>query len=222
MFGEIAAASRPPFIRHRGRRWLAVYLAAVALCLVTLAAATPLLDAPLFAFVVVGIPALISAYGCAALAFAEAVARVELRSDGFTLRLPSYRGYFPSWPIQRLEASWAEVTCLSRLTVRARLITLPYDYVLHRIATERGQAILFAALPGISRNTTGASANLPVGTIMQRITAQTGLMEQDCGSIWGGGIWHNLLALSCNASFANSSLPNPACGPIAGRASDRS
>jgi hypothetical protein len=105
------------------------------------------------------------------------------------------------------------------------MLMLPYDYVLHRIVTDRGEAVLFEALPGISSNTKGASANLPVDEIVRRIKAQTGLTEQDCGTVAGGGLWRNLLAPSPKASFADipsASSRTSTSDPCARRASGRS
>ena len=180
--------------RYQGRRWLAVYVGVLAPCLIGVAAGTGMIDDALFAFAVMGVPCLAAAYLCAMLAFGEAVTRIELRSDGISLRLPSLRGYMPFWPVQLLEARWSEVTALRRRTVRARMWGVSYDYVLHRIETKRGAALLFEALPDLWSNTRGASLNLPVGEIVAAIAGHAGLREQDEGEVRGGGLFRNILS----------------------------
>ena len=123
----------------------------------------------------------------------EAIARIELRDDGFSLRLPGYRGYFPSWPIQRLEGEWSDVTRLARRRVHAGILGIRFDYIAHRVTTGNGSIVLFEPLPNdFSRNTRGAGLNLPVHEIAAAFSSRTGCPVRDEGEIQGGGLWRNL------------------------------
>jgi hypothetical protein len=91
---------------YRGRWWAAAMLLLLApLCFVIGLIPLMLPDAWL-AMLLIGLPSLFCAWLCAVNGCGEAIARVEIREDGFSLRLPRYRGYLPRPPAQRLAAAW--------------------------------------------------------------------------------------------------------------------
>lgn len=158
--------------RFHGRRWFAACLLVLALALLPLSVATLFMDAPGLAFLLMGIPCLLSAGFCIATAFGETVARIELCEAGFSMRLPSYRGWLPIWPIQSLDTSWDCVTEIRSQTVHGRMFLLPFDYILHRIATGSGAIVLLEPLPGFFRNVRGMSFGLPMREILNVIAAR--------------------------------------------------
>lgn len=175
----------------RGRRWFAAYLWVLGLlCLVVGCGSVAI---GWFAVVVMGVPALVAGYACLLIGWGEAVARIELRRDGFDLRLPRYRGYLPFWPARRLRAGWGEVTALRRRHVRARLLGLPFDYVAHTVETPGGRIMLFEPLPtDLFRNARGTGLNLPVPAIMAEFARRTGLAPSEQSASDGGGLWRTL------------------------------
>lgn len=176
---------------YRGRRWLALYLWLLGLLCATVGIASP--AAGWFAVMVMAPITLVSGYVCLLIGWGEAVARVELRPDGFDLRLPRYRGYLPFWPARRLRAGWGEVTALRRRHVRARLLGLPFDYVAHTVETPGGRIMLFEPLPtDLFRNARGTGLNLPVPAIMAEFARRTGLAPSEQSAADGGGLWRTL------------------------------
>jgi len=175
-----------------GRKWLAAYEWVLGLLLVAVTVSDFLLGWP--AVLLMGVPALGAAYACFTFGIGEAVARVELRGDGFALRLPRYRGYLPFLPVQRLDAKWTEVTALRRRYVRARIIGIRFDYIAHRIETRHGAIMLFEPLPNdFFRNTRGTGLNLPARQIAEEFSRRAGRFPHDDGEIWGGGLWRNMV-----------------------------
>ena len=179
--------------RFRGRRWLAAYLWVMALICLGLAGATVLLGWPGMLFM--GLPALFAGYFCLTYGWGEAVARVELRADGFSLRLPDYRGYFPFWPAYRLEGKWPEVTAIRRCHVRAKCLGIRFDYVMHSFETRDGGIMLLEQLPNeLSRDSRKSGLNLPAPAIAAEFARRAGLEARDDGEMWGGGLWRNLVS----------------------------
>ena len=175
----------------RGRIWFAAYLWILAAACLALTVTSLFLD--WFAFLVVGLVALVSAYACLTIGWGEAIARIELRDDGFSLRLPGYRGYFPFWPARYLEGKWPDVTGLARRRVHAGILGIRFDYIAHRVTTGNGSIVLFEPLPNdFSRNTRSAGLNLPVHEIAAVFSSRTGCPLRDEGEIQGGGLWRNL------------------------------
>jgi len=174
-----------------GRRWLGVYLwLFTALCL-ALTVSTFLLDG--LAILFMGIPTLIAAYICLTYGWGEVIALVELRGDGFSLRLPSYRGYFPFWPARHLDGKWREITAIRRCHVDAKYFGIHYDYIAHRIVTQRGSILLLEPLPNdLSRDSRKSSFNLPVRVITDEFAQRAKLAPHDGGRVHGGGLWRNL------------------------------
>lgn len=179
---------------YRGRRLLAAYLLLlVPLCLAA-AAFTLVLDDPWLAALLMGLPLLFSAYLCLTAGWAEAIAHVEIRKDGFTLVFPSYRGVIPFWPAQHLQAEWSDVGELHRRLVRGILLRSRYDYLAYRILTKRGDARVIEVLPNrLFPAPSKGYHNIPVSEIMSVISRQSGRPIQDDGEIWGGTYWRNLI-----------------------------
>lgn len=149
-----------------GRRWFAGFLIAMAFALVLLAIGTLFLDQPWFAFIAMGSPALLSAAYCLSDAYGEFCARIELRNDGFSMRMPSYYGWLAKWPPQEMEAHWSDIIHIDSHVVHGRALLFPFDYVMHRIATRSSAILLIEALPGLFRNARGITFGLPVREIM--------------------------------------------------------
>lgn len=178
---------------YRGRLWLAIYLWILAPICFGLAIAT-IVFIGWVAFLVMGLVLLIVGWYLVLIGLGEAVARVELRPDGFRLRLPRYRGYLPFWPIQCLDAAWSDVTALHRRRVEARLFFARFDYVRDTIATRHGEAVLFEPLPNdFFANTRGTGQHLPVPEILQIFRARTGIVPGDDPSTNGGGLLSNMV-----------------------------
>jgi hypothetical protein len=178
--------------KFRGRRWFALYLLVLGLACLPLAAATPFIV--WFAAPVMGLPLLASAYACLTIAWGEAVAYVELGAEGLSLRLPTYRGYFPFWPAQRLSGRWSDVTGLRRRRVRASIVSIRFDYVAHWIETRDGGAMLCEPLPNdFFRNTRGTGLNLPVHDIAEEFAWRTGIRPRSGDDARGGGLLRNLV-----------------------------
>lgn len=179
---------------YRGRAWFATVLAVIAIWCIIWGFATLSLDDRWIAFLFMGIPLLITSYYVAWIAFAEAVAKVELRDDGFSLRLPRYRGYVPFWPVRRLDGQWRDVLELRRSTIKGHMLVVPFNYVLHRVVTTRGEAVLFEPLASeLMRNSRGTGNNIPVNEVITIFMRRAGLAEADDGERWGGGFWQNLV-----------------------------
>jgi hypothetical protein len=130
---------------------------------------------------------------CLTYGWGEAVARVELKNDGFSLRLPSYRGYFPFWPARRLEGKWPDVTGISHCHVAATMLGVRFDYVAHRFETRSGSIVLLEMLANeLSHDSRRSSLNLPVGAIAAEFARNARLAPHDGGRVHGGGLWRNL------------------------------
>lgn len=184
---EAANAAR---VLH-GRRWLGALLWLFASLCIVLAASTVLLGWSAVLFI--GIPVLIAAFVCLTYGWGEVIALVELCNDGFSLRLPSYRGYFPFWPARRLKGEWTEVTAIRRCHVEAKYFGIRYDYIAHWIVTQRGSILLLEPLPNdLSRDSRKSSFNLPVRMITEEFAQHAELAPHDCGRVHGGGLWRNL------------------------------
>jgi hypothetical protein len=166
------ARTIPLTAAYRGRRWFAAYLIVITLALLPLSVMTLFLDTPWLAFLVMGVPCLFSAGFCLATAFGEMVARIELREDGFSIRLPSYRGWLPFWPVQSLDAEWDSVTEIRSHTAHGRMLFVPFEYILHRIETQNGAIVLLEPLPGFFRNVRGMSFGLPMHDILSFVAAK--------------------------------------------------
>lgn len=175
-----------------GRRWFGACLWVLALFSVALAVSTAQLD--WLALLFMGVPALIAAYICLTYGWGEIIAKVELRGDGFSLRLPSYRGYFPFWPARRLEGKWSEVTAIRQCHVEARYFGIRYDYIAHRFETRHGKILLVEQLPNdLSRDARKSSFNLPVRAIAAEFARRAGLIPSHLGRVRGGGLFRNVL-----------------------------
>lgn len=188
-----AISSKPVATIYRGRRWLAIFLFALALLSLIAAAATVMFDDPWFAVLVMGVPLVVSAHLCLTAGWGEIIARVEIDKDGFSLVLPRYRGFIPFWPAQRLDAKWTKVHQLRRRVVRTRLLIMQFDYYSYSIVTESGRATMIKFLPNWLFNTsTGTSQNIPVSEVIMQVVGRTGLALQDEGEVLGGGFFHNI------------------------------
>ncbi len=179
-------------VRYRGRAWFAALL--WLLGLICWAEAVGSIFLGWFGMLDLGLVCLIAGHTCFTFGWGEAVACVELRNDGFALRLPRYRGYFPFWPIQRLSGAWTDVVALRRTPVGARILWIRFDYVMHTIITKRGRIMLFEPLANdFFRNTRGTGLNLPAGDIADAFARRSRVAPTDCGQVWGGGLWRNLV-----------------------------
>ncbi|HUZ90299.1 MAG TPA: hypothetical protein VMU78_00115 [Methylocella sp.] len=162
-----------------------------------LGAASPMMPDGRFAFLVIGIPCLVSGWICVLLGWAEFVSRVDIREDGsFSFRLPRYRGYLPFLGLQRLEGSWKDVRRLSRRRVRGSILLIPYRFVRHAIETSHGNIAMLAFERGdLVRNANTASQNISTAEIAALFSTRTGLSpveEPECRvglvrSLIGGG-----------------------------------
>lgn len=191
-------AISPPIAARRivycGRRWSAVTLFIFAPVCAVMAASTAAFDDAWLAMLLVGLPFAFSAYLCAASGWSEAIARVELDDQGLSLVLPSYRGFLPVWPAQRLTATWPEVKDLRELRVRGRILIFDFDYVRLRLVTDRGEAVLIEPVQsGFWGEAKGVRQNIPAGEVVAEIERRTGLARHDDGEVRGGGVIRNLL-----------------------------
>lgn len=187
--GEAAAADRR--VVYRGRCWFAGYLLVMALLCLGVALMTFAIG--WLAVIIIGLPLVVIAWCCLMLGFAEAVARAELGPEGFSLVLPRWRGYLPGWPIQRLAGRWDEVEDVSRLTVRAGMIGMRFDYARYTIRSARDEAVLLHPLAGTVAYARKMSANIPVSRVVDEFVQRTGLAIRSDGEQRGGGFWRNLL-----------------------------
>lgn len=170
--GAMPLSTAPLPIVFRGRRWFAGFLIAMAFALVLLAIGTLFLDQPWFAFIVMGSPALLSAAYCLSDAYGEFSACIELRNDGFFMRMPTYYGWLAKWPRQEMEAHWSDIIHIDSHVVHGRVLLFPFDYVVHRIATRSSAILLVEALPGLFRNVRGISFGLPTHEIIAFVKAR--------------------------------------------------
>ena len=178
---------------YRGRWWAAAMLLLLApLCFV--AGLTPLLLPNVWiGMSLMGLPALFGAWLCAVSGWGEAIARVEIREDGFSLRLPRYRGYLPRSSAQRLAVTWPEVTRIRRTTVRGVAAIFRFDYVAWRIETKRGSAFLIEPLPNVlSASSKGVTFNIPAGEVASLIVQHSGREPEDGDTVRGGGMLRNI------------------------------
>lgn len=187
-------ATAIPNTVYRGRRWVAVWLLLLVPPCLFVAVLTFTLDDAWLAVLLMGAPLTASAYLCAGAGWGEAIAHIELRDDGFSLVLPRYRGFFPAWPAQRLEAAWPEVKQLRRRIVRGNLAIFTFDYIRHVVVTDRGNAVLIEPWQtDFFGNPEGISQSIPAGKIMAEIARHTGLIPQNDSEVRGGGMLRNLL-----------------------------
>lgn len=189
--GDETGATGAAQVFH-GRRWLGAYLWVLAVACFILAASTVLLG--WLAVLFMGIPGLIATYICLAYGWGEIIARAELRDDGFSLRLPSYRGYFPFWPARYLEDKWSEITAIRQWHVEAKYFGIRYDHIAHRFQTRAKSILLLEPLPNdLSRDARKSSFNLPVHAIAAEFARRARIAPRDGGRIRGGGLWRNIL-----------------------------
>jgi hypothetical protein len=165
-------STAPLPVVFRGRRWFAGFLIAMAFALMLLAIGTLFLDQPWFAFIVMGSPALLSTAYCLSDAYGEFSARIQLRNDGFSMRMPGYYGWLAKWPRQEMEAHWSDITHIDSHVVHGHMLLFPFDYVVHKIATRNSTILLVEALPGPFRNARGITFGLPVREIMAFVKAR--------------------------------------------------
>lgn len=175
-------------VRFRGRLWLAIYLWIMFVALLALTGATFFLGWA--AVPIMGIPCLLIAYICLTMGWGEAVARVDMDDQGISLRLPTYRGFWPFWPTQRLKAAWPEVREIRARSVSGRYFALPLNYVVYRIIAEHGEASFVTPAPGgaFMSNPRGSTQNLPVPDIVAAISAHTHHFVRNDGRTKGAGL----------------------------------
>ncbi len=186
-----AHATNSTLIYH-GRLWLAVPIWVVGALCFTVSVGCFFLG--WFAVVSIGLSCLFAAYTCLTFGWGEAVTRVELRPDGFSVRLPRYRGYFPFWPAQRLSGQWTDVTELRRTWVDSRMLAVPLNYIAHTICTKAGRVMVVEMLPnGRSSNRRSPGPRMDLPKILDELARRSPVPQTDHGPVRGGGTVRNLL-----------------------------
>lgn len=176
----------------RGRLWLAIMLWVFGAICFALVIATFFLG--WFAVFSIGLSCLFASYVCLTFGYGEAVLRVELRPDGFSIRLPRYRGYYPFWPARRLSGRWQDVTELRRTWVTARMLVTPLTYIAHTIHTKTGGIMVFESLPlGKVENRRVPGRRLDVPHILDEFARRSPVPRTSHGPVNGGGTLRNLL-----------------------------